>query len=69
MLCDDVAGWCVGVGSCGREAQEERDICMHMADSLHCVNEVNVVLGETNTTSWRNYIPIKIFRVEKRKYT
>ena len=28
----------------GREAQEEGDICTHIADSLHCT-------AETNTTS------------------
>ena len=32
-----------GVG-CEREVQEGGDICMHMADSLHCTAETNAKL-------------------------
>ena len=39
MLCDDLGGW-DGVG--GREAQERRDICIYITDSLHCTVETNV---------------------------
>ena len=35
-------------GGVGREVQEGRDVCVHMADSHHCTTE-------TNTS---NYIPI-----------
>ena len=38
---DDLEGWNGGVG--GREAQEGRDICIHMADSLHCTVETDLV--------------------------
>ena len=40
MLCDDLDGWDGG----GREAQEGGDICIHIADSLHCVAEINTTL-------------------------
>ena len=44
MLCNDLGGWVVGRGGgCGREVQEEGDICMHMADSLHCIRETNTI--------------------------
>ena len=36
----------------GREAQEGRDICIHIVDSLCCT-------GETNTTSNIFYTPMK----------
>lgn len=36
LLCDDLDGW-DGVG----EAQEGGYLCMHMADSLHCIAETN----------------------------
>ena len=39
MLCDDLEGW---NGECGREVQEEGDICIPIADSF--------VVAETNTT-------------------
>ena len=48
MLCDGLEGW-DGVG--GRELQEGRDICIHIADSLHCT-------AETNTTLKSNYTPV-----------
>ena len=35
MLCDDLEGW---DGGGGREAQEEGDICIHIAVS-HCVQQ------------------------------
>ena len=38
MLCDDLDGRDVG------EAQEGRDICIHVADSLHCTTETNTIL-------------------------
>ena len=40
VLCDDLDGW---DGGGGREVQEGKDICIHIADSLYCT-------GETNTT-------------------
>ena len=36
MLC----GW----GGEGREVQEREDVCMHMADSVHCTEETNITL-------------------------
>ena len=50
MLCDDLDGWDGGWG--GREVQEEEDIGIHIADSLHCT-------AETNTTSYSNFTSIK----------
>ena len=41
MLCDDLDVW--GGGS-GREVQEGGDICIHIADSLHCTAETNTTL-------------------------
>ena len=41
LLCDDSGGW-DGVGR--REVQEERDICTHVADSLHHTAETNTAL-------------------------
>ena len=38
MFCDDLEGW---NGECGREVQEEGDICIPIADSF--------VVAETNT--------------------
>ena len=35
VFCDDLEGWGEGWG--GREVQEEGDICIHIADSLHCI--------------------------------
>ena len=42
MLCDDLDGWDKGRG--GREVQEGGDICIHVADSLHCTAETNTPL-------------------------
>ena len=39
MLCDDLDGW-----DGGREVQEGGDICIHIADSLHCTAETNTTL-------------------------
>ena len=50
MLCDDLEGW---DGKVGKEAQEGRDICIHISDSLCCT-------AETNTKS--NYNPIKMLK-------
>ena len=36
----------------GSEVQEGGDVCIHIADSLHCT-------AETNTTLYSNYTPIK----------
>ena len=47
MLCGDLDGWDGG----GREAQRG-DVCIHIADSLHCTTK-------THTTLKGNYIPIK----------
>ena len=47
MLYDDLE-W-MGAGG-GRQAQEGRDICIHIADSFHCT-------AETNTTLKSNYSP------------
>ena len=41
MLCDDLEGWDEGTG---REVQETGDICIHMADSFHCIKETNTTL-------------------------
>ena len=48
MLCDDLDQWDGGA----REVQEGEDICIHIADSLHCT-------AETNTLLECNYTPIK----------
>ena len=42
MLCDDLEV-CDGVGG-GREAQEEGNICIHIADSWCCTEETNKTL-------------------------
>ena len=39
MICDDLVGWDVVW-----EAQEEGDIGIHRADSLHCTAETNTIL-------------------------
>ena len=31
-------------GGVGREVQEERDVCVHVADSRHCTAETNTTL-------------------------
>ena len=41
MLCDDLKGWDGGEG--GMEVQEGGDICIHVADSLHCTAETNTI--------------------------
>ena len=41
VLCDDLGG---GIGVGGREAQEKGDICIHVADSLHCAAETSTPL-------------------------
>ena len=41
VLCDDIDGW---DGGGGREVQEEGDIGIHIADSLHCTEETNTTL-------------------------
>ena len=43
MLCNDMEGW-DGVAG-GREVQEGRDVCIHMADSCCCMTE-------TRTSRW-----------------
>ena len=48
ILCGDLDGWEGG----GKEVQEGRDICIHIADSLCCT-------AETNTTLQINCTPIK----------
>ena len=45
MLCDDLEEW---DGGSGREAQEGRDVCVHMANSLSCT-------VSTDTTVQSNY--------------
>ena len=50
MLCDNLEGWDWGWD--GREFQEGGDICIHIADSLHCT-------AETNSTLYSNYTLIK----------
>ena len=47
VLCDDLEGWHVGWGR--REVQEGGDICIHIADSLHCA-------ADTNTTFQSNLL-------------
>lgn len=37
MLYDDLDGWCGGWD--GKEVQKGEDICMHIADKLHCTAE------------------------------
>ena len=41
VLFDDLERW--GVGG-GVEVQEGEDICIHIADSLHCTEEGNTTL-------------------------
>ena len=50
VFCDDLEGWKGSRG--GRDTQEGRDICIHMAASCGCT-------AETNTTLQSSYIPIK----------
>ena len=38
MLSDDLEGWS------GREVQEGKDVCIHIADSLCCTAETNTTL-------------------------
>ena len=38
MLCDDKRG---GMGLGVRESPEGGNICIHIADSLHCLRETN----------------------------
>ena len=45
-------------GSDGREGQQGRDVCIHIADSLSCT-------AESNTAVKSNYTPIKINKNEK----
>ena len=48
MLCDELdGGWGEGgegMGGRGRSVQEIGDICIHIADSLHCTAEPNTTL-------------------------
>ena len=39
MLCNDLGEW-----GGEREVQEERDICIYVADSLHCTAEINTTV-------------------------
>ena len=41
MFCDDLEGW---DREDGREVQEGGDIGIHIADSLHCTAETNIIL-------------------------
>ena len=40
MLCDDLNEW----DGVGREVREGGDMCIHIADSLHCTAETNTTL-------------------------
>ena len=40
-ICADLEGWAGGIG---KEIQKPRDICIHVADSLHCTAETNTAL-------------------------
>ena len=44
MLCGDLDGWDWGGAGVGKEAQDGGDICIHIADSLHCTTETNTTL-------------------------
>ena len=44
----------------GREVKEEGDICIYVADSLHC-------MAETNTTLESNYTPISKSKMQRTK--
>ena len=50
VLCRDLEGRDGGEG--GREAQEGRDVCIHIVDSFNCT-------AESNTTLQSHYMPIK----------
>ena len=50
VLCDNLEVW-DGLGGT-REVQEGGDICIPVADSRCCI-------GETNTTLYSNYPPVK----------
>ena len=39
--------------------QEGEDICIHIADSLHCTAETNIIV--------KNYIPIKKERRDRKR--
>ena len=41
MLCCDLDGW---DREGGREVQGGGDICVHIADSLHCTAETNTIV-------------------------
>ena len=43
MTCDDIE---VSDGAGGREVQEERDICVHIADSHCCTAETNKIVKQ-----------------------
>ena len=45
VLCDDLEGWTRGSR---RDVQEGEDVCIYIADSLHCTED-------TNTTLQSNY--------------
>ena len=55
MLCDHLEGW--DEGWAGREAQEGRDTCTHIAGS-HCC------MAETSTTQESNYLAIQFSSVQ-----
>ena len=51
--------WPRGVGwGAGREVQEGKDICTHIADSLHCTAETNATLKSNYTSIKKNSIGI-----------
>ena len=43
MLCDDLERW-EGGGGKGEEVQEGREICIHIAHTLHGTAEANTIL-------------------------
>ena len=41
MLCSDLEEWDEGSG---RKSEEGGDVCIHIADSLHCTEAANTIL-------------------------
>ena len=44
MLCHAPDGWDWAGERCEKEVQEGRHVCVHRADSLHCIAEANTTL-------------------------
>lgn len=52
MLCDDLEGW---NGKCGREVQEEADICIPIADSFVVQQKLTQLLKQLSAQPLQSY--------------